>query len=568
MLLAARDFRLRRIGFAASKADELNAARTGFELYVRNPGLSGQESWRLIPQEIDQAAYRYLIADDRRPGPIKIDSVGLLESDSRRLLQAFNYFLREMSRRSLPASVPFELVTFADLFPLEPEIVVDTILNRLFAIKIITGGTDDANMIFESLNTKGRDLQQVDLIKNFLYLSLEDQASDIYKAHWRPMEKSLRPEELEKFAWASLVSRGTNVLQKRVYEAVQRGLRDQAVSTIIAYVADLHEEAVYFERMLRPAKEPNEDVRVAIDRVVAAGGSTALPLVLYCYRELRLGGATPEEFVLALAAIESFLVRRMLTEQDTNNLNSMFGSMCARLHTDPKYLYGDDLLTDVRRILSSRPADWPTDVAVLEGIRTGDFYNEQKSAQRQLILQTLDAHFNTSGVTPNYDGSDKSIEHIAPKERSSSDWMGGPEWSDIQERIHALSNLTLLTPPLNSSLGNFGWEAKRPAYEGNAYSLTARVAEMFDPDGGWTIARLNERAADLATAVTQIWPRAFVPERDTSEPPPDEGDVAMDELVAELDELVAADEGMAPQVSAESSLLDVEVATGSSEGAS
>ena len=150
-------------------------------------------------------------------------------------------------------------------------------MNRLQAIKFVAGADEDPNMIFESLNTKGRDLQQVDLIKNFLYLSLGADADEVYASYWRPMENVFVPAELERFAWASLVSKGENVLQKRTYEAVQRRLRqsgrrgDEDVCYRTSYRGGL-------VRTPHSSSQRGElRIRTAIQDVVAAGGNTALP---------------------------------------------------------------------------------------------------------------------------------------------------------------------------------------------------------------------------------------------------------------------------------------------------
>jgi hypothetical protein len=408
------------------------------------------------------------------------------------------------------------MLTFASLYKLDPELLEHTIMNRLYAIKLIADSTDDPNMIFESLNTKGRDLQQVDLIKNFLYLSLKADAGTVYRSYWRPIESVLRPSELEKYAWAWEVSNGENVLQKRTYEAVQRRLRSAPVENVKAYVAALNSEATWYERLIRPTKENDQVARTAIRDVLAAGGTTALPLLLYCYRQWQTGEASKKEFRDALRAIESFLVRRMLAGEPTNNLNSMFGIMCSRLHNDPKFRAGDDLLTDVRRVLSSRPDDWPTDEQVLIGIQTKDFYHAQTTKQRIHVLRRLDEHFNASHVALNYEESDKSIEHIAPQDQEAPWWVGSMtsvEWEEVWGRRDALCNLTLLTPGDNSSLGHAGWPGKRARYAGYSYPLTARIAEQFDESGGWSSDRLDARADDLMEAASVVWTRDLVAER-------------------------------------------------------
>jgi Protein of unknown function DUF262 len=245
LLMACRDFTLKRIGKAASRQADVAAVKTKFAYYLTNVGHPGKTSWRIVPQSLDESAFRHLLLETREPTTVNVGNIGLKESDSSGVIDAYNFFSREMSRRKLPDSAPFEMAGFKSLFPLDPEILEYVLMNRLQAIKLIAGSNDDPNMIFESLNTKGRDLQQVDLIKNFLYLSLGDDADEVYRSYWQPMEHVLRPSGMEKFAWASLVSKGENVLRKRTYEAVQRRLRKTGVGGTKMYVVELHTEAVW-----------------------------------------------------------------------------------------------------------------------------------------------------------------------------------------------------------------------------------------------------------------------------------------------------------------------------------
>ena len=59
-------------------------------------------------------------------------------------------------------------------------IVVDIALNR---------DQDNPQLIFESMNSTGRELSQADLIRNFILMDLEPETqSDLYERYWRPME--------------------------------------------------------------------------------------------------------------------------------------------------------------------------------------------------------------------------------------------------------------------------------------------------------------------------------------------------------------------------------------------
>ena len=140
-------------------------------------------------------------------------------------------------------------------------------------------------------------------------------------------------------AWASLVSRGENVLQKRTYRGVQRRLRSADATETKAYVIDLHSEAVRFKRLLVPTKEDRQwsERRLGClgGRRINGAAPAALPLI-------RLQDGASVEVPGRLVRDLVFLVRRLISGELTNNLNSMFGSMCQQVALgDGQAIYRD-----------------------------------------------------------------------------------------------------------------------------------------------------------------------------------------------------------------------------------
>lgn len=509
--------------------------------YLTNDGYAEPDDSRLVLQEADQRALNYIRQRDQNNRRIDITAVGLATGESDLLLRAYNFFYAEMNRRRVPPSLVSRLERFASLFPLKLDILEAAIADRIYVITIEAGQRDDVNAIFESLNTKGRDLQQVDLLKNFLFLSLGGSANRVIANEWRPMERDLEPKELEHYVWAQTVASGENVLQKRTYETIQRQLPADDPVAVTSFVEELRRSAPYFKHLLHPSTEPDADIRAALADLEAAGGVTAIPLAFYAYRRRVQAGLSKDDLVDALRAIESFLVRRMLCGLLTNNLNSMFGSMLARLR-QPQYAPTTSVSEDVSRLLFSKPSDFPTDDDLRERIPTTDFYHQQKPPQRLFVLRKLDSALNESGVVPDYELSVRSIEHIAPQNPGAISWLdelGSEQWSRLQDRyLHSLGNLTLLTPAENSALGDRPWTVKRVAYAASGYALTRHVAMNFSDDP-WTEVQILERSEQLAHLAAQIWPRHEVPAHIVEAEPQLEGDDeprAVDDSSAELEE--------------------------------
>ena len=78
----------------------------------------------------------------------------------------------------------------------DPELVYCGI-NRLVVVDVtLERGTDDPQLIFESLNSTGMDLSQSDLIRNFILMRLpETEQTRLYETYWNKIEGLFRGSE-------------------------------------------------------------------------------------------------------------------------------------------------------------------------------------------------------------------------------------------------------------------------------------------------------------------------------------------------------------------------------------
>ena len=124
---------------------------------------------------------------------------------------------------------------------------------------------------------------------------------------------------------------------------------------------------------------------------------------------------------------------------------------------------------------------------------------------------------NKTGVKPNYEDSDKSIEHIIPQ-TPTIEWgvnPGGTYTQETRDRLNSLSNLTLLPSTVNASIGNKSWGEKLAAYSTSGYSITRDIQVKFGDQSTWGVEQLDSRAVDLANLSDQLWFREIVKPRFT-----------------------------------------------------
>ena len=68
-------------------------------------------------------------------------------------------------------------------------------IKRLMVIDAVVDGTDDAQLIFESLNSKGMPLTTADLVRNYLLIAMShDEQARLYDEYWSPIEGMFAPD--------------------------------------------------------------------------------------------------------------------------------------------------------------------------------------------------------------------------------------------------------------------------------------------------------------------------------------------------------------------------------------
>ena len=79
----------------------------------------------------------------------------------------------------------------------DPNIVWDGI-QRLDVVSIsLDANQDNPQLIFESMNSTGKDLSSADLIRNFVLMGLPKEKQDaLYLNHWRNIELTLGGRQL------------------------------------------------------------------------------------------------------------------------------------------------------------------------------------------------------------------------------------------------------------------------------------------------------------------------------------------------------------------------------------
>jgi uncharacterized protein with ParB-like and HNH nuclease domain/predicted transport protein len=375
-------------------------------------------------------------------------------------------------------------------------------LAKLMVVDIsLSRDQDNPQLIFESMNSTGRELSQADLIRNYILMGLEpEQQTWLYEHHWRPMELAFGQEAYDKhfdgFMRHYLTFKTGDIPKiSKVYEAFKdyANSPDIAAAGVECLVADINAFAEYYCAMAL-GQEVDPSLAMAFQDLRELKVFVSYPLLLELYHDYRFGTLVKDEFETILRLIEAYVFRRVVCNIPTNSLNKTFATFGRSLKKD-RYL--ESVMAQFLTLPSYRR--FPAEDEFKREIQMRDLYNLRT---RSYFLRRMENHDRKERVLVD----EYTIEHILPQnENLSQAWKNalGPEWKRIQDTwLHTLGNLTLTG--YNSEYSDRPFKEKRDMGGGFKYSplkLNVGLGEIEQ----WTEIEIEKRAKRLASVATKVW---------------------------------------------------------------
>lgn len=440
--------------------------------YLLNPEESGERRYKLILSQTDKNSLTAIVGNLEQP-----------KEQSLRVTQNFQFF------KELVTGLGGDLTALCK--GLAKLIIVDVALNRT---------QDNPQLIFESMNSTGRELSQADLIRNFILMGLEPTLqTQLYEQYWRPMEVDFGQEayviHFDAFMRHYLtVKTGVIPRMNEVYDAFKGYARPEiAKAGVDALVKDLRNFAGYFCAMALGA-ESDPDLRLAFHDLRELKVDVAYPFLLELYHDYAAKVLTKTDYVAAVRLVEAYVFRRAICAIPPNSMNRTFATFTKALKKD-RYLESIEayflLLPSYRR--------FPRDEEFRRDLHTRDLY---KFRSRSYWLRRLENHGRKERVAVD----EYTIEHILPQNPNLSiAWMDalGPDWERVQETwLHTLGNLTLTG--YNAEYSDRPFAEKRDMKGGFKESPLRLNAGLGVLDA-WNEDAIKARADRLSTTALTVW---------------------------------------------------------------
>lgn len=375
----------------------------------------------------------------------------------------------------------------------------------------LDAGVDNAQLIFESMNSKGKALTPTDLIRNYILMSLPNaEQTKLYEGYWHPTERLFGrngDREFNAFIWYWLWLKVPmrKPREDDAYAEFKRFKKDIFEGTTEELLAELLSYARWYACMFLD-KETDRELALRFERVSDLDVKPIRPLMLTLNAAYAEGDMSHDDFLKACDAIESFLFRRAVCGKLTTGLNTFFAAMYRDLSQQA------DIAQYVCAMLlihgPNMTAYFPTDEEFQQAFISRDCY--YRFSKTKYYLERIENSFHPKEPI---DADDYSIEHIMPQTLAvSSEWqvMLGENWEEVHETCcNSLGNLTLTG--YNSELSNKSFTDKQndpsTGYKISSLSLNRPLADL----PVWNRGSIEQRSATLAKLAVNIWAYPKVP---------------------------------------------------------
>ena len=390
--------------------------------------------------------------------------------------------------------------------------------------------SEDANAVFEALNGRGKQLDDVDLIRNHLYsyfTGSEDveRRTTVHDSLESVLVTNRTQERSQQYFRCYFQCRFGYLQKNRFYRETRARVRaerpgSRTSEVVYDLVRDLSDSR-FVELFRTITTTPNEELKKAFLRASRTTRTKRnLPVLL---RELKryavvrpLVFALLRRFIEAQAAdqeegrqvakvvhrslsdLDSFVMRVALSETkfEPSRFEAAFANIAKRIGSEQqvdRLAIQDELREhDEREVMHDRRF-----VLRLSEVRIKD------ARRLKELLFGINAAADREASLLDIRGC--TVEHVWPQSPAHRrGWEGFADiTSDADDWVYRIGNLTLLGDGQGFAGGAFNanFEAKRAVYRESPIAMTRELAEMDD----WTPATIQARSRKLAKAACRVW---------------------------------------------------------------
>lgn len=401
---------------------------------------------------------------------------------------------------------------------------LDKMLNTLdkfyFVAIPLDSQEDDAQKIFETINSAGAALSKADLIRNYILMNMSNNDQEkLYKDYWYPLERSFYPSgKIENFFRMFLANQNYTLdNMEDIYDVFQIWYDNYKKEYgVEASLKTICEYAKYYNDIF-----VNEDAEISpeVDKVLSEFRKNAIeptaPLLMEVYHlykksdELRAHFVSASNFAKIISLFNTYNVRRNICNQRTGILTRIVPLMLKYVIDKCDGVYDNIYKHCVSYLVDNskgKQSFMPDDEYLKLNLAGANAYSLRNYVKT--IFEKIESHDNPAVV----DFSNLSIEHLMPQ-TPTDDWLKAVNLTkeEYEYHLHRLGNLTLATVPDNSKMSNNPFEYKKEILESTSH---LKMNQEIIAEEKWGADEIDKRTTAIIEKICKLYPYVSVGEQE------------------------------------------------------
>ncbi|HHQ0360208.1 TPA: DUF262 domain-containing protein, partial [Listeria monocytogenes] len=315
--------------------------------------------------------------------------------------------------------------------------------------------TDDFNeafIIFETLNARGKDLETADLLKNHLFKIANKKVGEV-KKNWKQMLEFIGTVDTTKYIRHFWNSQNVFIREKDLYKEIRKKITTQFEAII--FIDDLVRLSEVYGGMKNPAEDNffETDSQQVLNDLKRLGAKSFYPIILAMVKK----DYGPNEIYEVLSAIEVLVVRNfVISGLVANKYETEFSKIAFKIYQEE--------VESVTEIINLIRTNIIADDVFLNNFSS--FKTTNKLRLRYILKKINDSYSKEIAVLN--DNNKIHLEHIMPIKADGWDIIK----EEHEEYLWKIGNLTLLGSEYNKKSTNKIFNDKKDIYEYSEVQLT------------------------------------------------------------------------------------------------
>jgi uncharacterized protein with ParB-like and HNH nuclease domain len=435
-------------------------------LILKNP--SEERRVKLKPNKQDQINFDKLF-----------ENIEITENNSN-IVNNYKFFYKKISESNICCLKLFEA------------------FEKLSIVVINLDSNDNPQVIFESLNSTGLDLNSYDLARNYILMNLKpEQQEKTYNLYWKEIEQNTGSDVAEFIRNFLIYFNGKKVKKENIYLEFKKYAHSKK-NDKEEISKEMHRFSVFYSQILQINKFGNSKIDNALKGLIEGVDFKVCICFLFdVFDNHKNYKINNQELLEIINTLESYAIRKFIVSSSKQGLNSWFPGLKNKIikATDKGYSYFDAfnyfITSNNKHTYKFHDND-----EFLEALISKDIYGNYSA---KYLLKTLENnnHFELV-ATENLE-----IEHIMPQKLTEK-WKQnlGESWQEVHKKyLNTLGNLSFAPPKQNKKNSNKTFDEKQENYKLSKLKLYKNLTD----NEKWGKLEILQRAKELAKEAINIW---------------------------------------------------------------